>query len=219
VKRLTIITVLGALLLSTGLPTAARAGQLQVDPTVSYYTYFGEPSIINGDTLQTVVALPVYVFTVGKGGKGQSGSARNDRDRARRLEEIQRLVYNVKTVYPIAKEANRKLDEVEAHLKTIPTKKAQEEYVKQVEKELKAQYTPVLENMTFSQGKILIKLIDRETSNTSYDLVKQLRGSFSAFFWQAIARVFGANLKDTYQRDGDDKIIEEIIQLYEAGLI
>ena len=73
--------------------------------------------------------------------------------------------------------------------------------------------------MTFSQGKLLIKLIDRETEHTSYDLVKELRGGFRAFFWQSVARLFGANLKDTYDKDGEDQIVEELIQLYEAGLL
>ena len=73
--------------------------------------------------------------------------------------------------------------------------------------------------MTLSQGKLLIKLIDRETDQTSYDLVKQLRGGFRAFFWQQASRLFGANLKDTYDAEGDDQIIEELIMLYEAGLL
>ena len=123
---------------------------------------------------------------------------------------------NVKKVYPIAIAAREKLRETEEHLLTLKSKRAQQAYIKQVEKELKAEYTPVLKRMTFSQGKILIKLIDRETDRTSYELV---RGSFSAFFWQGVARIFGANLKDRYDKEGEDKIIEQIIMLYEAGLI
>ena len=70
-----------------------------------------------------------------------------------------------------------------------------------------------------TQGKLLIKLIDRETDQTSYELVKELRGGFRAFFWQSIARLFGANLKDTYDKEGEDMMVEELIRLYEAGLL
>lgn len=73
--------------------------------------------------------------------------------------------------------------------------------------------------MTLSQGKLLIKLIDRETDQTSYELVKELRGGFRAVFWQSIARLFGANLKDTYDKEGEDMMVEELIRLYEAGLL
>ena len=66
---------------------------------------------------------------------------------------------------------------------------------------------------------LLIKLIDRETDQTSYELVKELRGGFRAFFWQSIARLFGANLKDTYDKEGEDMMVEELIRLYEAGLL
>ena len=155
-----------------------------------------------GDTIPVIDMWPVYVFK-----------------RPIDMRRYARLVYNVKKVYPIALEAREKLRETEAHLLTLKSKREQQAYIKQVEKEIKAQYTPVLKRMTFAQGKILIKLIDRETDRTSYELVKQLRGSFSAFFWQSVARIFGANLKDQYDKEGEDKMIEQIIMLYEAGLI
>ncbi|GHV00763.1 hypothetical protein FACS1894159_07190 [Bacteroidia bacterium] len=170
------------------------------------YSFWVEPVVIDGDTVAQKVFMPVYCFSSRKG-RGVKG------------QDVQRLIRNVKKVYPIAREANRRLRDVEDHLLTLKTTREQDRYIKSVERDLKEEYTPVLKNMTFSQGKILIKLIDRETDNTSYELVRQLRGNFSAFFWQSIARIFGANLKDTYQRDGEDKLIEEIITLYEAGLI
>ncbi len=158
--------------------------------------------IQGGDTIPVIDMWPVYVFK-----------------RPADMRRYARLIYNVKKVYPIAIAAREKLRETEEHLLSLKSKRAQQEYIKQVEKELKAEYTPVLKRMTFSQGKILIKLIDRETDRTSYELVKQLRGNFSAFFWQGVARIFGANLKDHYDKEGEDKIIEQIILLYEAGLI
>ena len=154
------------------------------------------------DTTTVIDLWPVYCFR-----------------RPADMRKYAKLVYNVKKVYPIAREADRRLKEMEAKLLQIKTSKAQKNYLNQAEKELKKEYTPVLKNMTFSQGKVLIKLIDRETHRTSYDLVKELRGGFSAFFWQGIAKIFGANLKDTYDKEGEDRVIEQIILLYEAGLI
>lgn len=135
------------------------------------------------------------------------------------IRREQRLIRNVKKVYPIAKEANRRLRQMEEDLLAIEGEREQREYIKQMERELRRLYTPVLQEMTFSQGKILIKLIDRETEQTPYELVRELRGGFSATFWQTIARIFGANLKDRYKKDSEDYMIERIILLYEAGLI
>ncbi len=154
------------------------------------------------DTVIVVDVSPIYIFP--------------KRIDTRRYA---RLIYNLKKVYPIAKEANATLKAMENHLLTLRTKREQQAFVKAMEKKLKEKYTPVLRNMTFAQGKILIKLIDRETSRTSYQLVKDLRGSFSAFLWQGVARIFGANLKDTYDRYGEDRQIEMLILLYEAGEI
>lgn len=170
-------------------------------------SYYMPAIVIDGDTLPQMASPPVYKFSYRKGG------------RAIPQREVDRLVMNVKKVYPIARYANQKLREMEQHLLTIETEKARNAYIKKVEKELIAEYTPILKEMTYSQGKILIKLIDRETSQTTYELVKRFRGGLSAFFWQTIARLFSANLKDTYQMEGEDKVIEEIIELYEAGLI
>lgn len=154
------------------------------------------------DTVTVVDISPIYVFP-------------------RRIDtrRYAKLIYNLKKVYPIAKEANATLKAMENHLLSLRTKREQELFVKAMEKKLKEKYTPVLRNMTFAQGKILIKLIDRETSRTSYQLVKDLRGGFSAFLWQGVARLFGANLKDTYDRFGEDRQIEILIMLYEAGEI
>ena len=157
-------------------------------------------TVIDGETVIVVEMSPVFIFP-----------AKMDTRR------FARLIYNLKKVYPIAKEANATLKLMEEHMETLGTRREKQEYVKAMEQALKRKYTPVLKKMTLSQGKLLIKLIDRETNNTSYDLVKQLRGGFRAFFWQSIARLFGANLKDTYDKDGEDELIELLIQMYEAG--
>ena len=85
--------------------------------------------------------------------------------------------------------------------------------------ELLAEFDDDIRTMTTTQGRILIKLIDRETDNTSYEIVQEFRGSFTAFFWQGLSRVFGHDLKSRYEPHGEDEEIENIIQLIEAGMI
>lgn len=130
-----------------------------------------------------------------------------------------RLIYNIKVVYPIAQQAHYLLNQAEQTMMSMDSKKDQKDYIKNLEEQLKEEYTPVLKRMTYSQGRVLLKLIDRQTSHTSYSLVKELRGSFSAFFWQGVARLFGANLKMEYDAEGEDKEMERLIRLYELGLI
>ncbi len=136
----------------------------------------------------------------------------------KKYEQWTRLKYNVKVVYPYAILASSKLKEYERVLKTLPSETERKNYMKMAEDELQAQFGPELKKLSFNQGKILIKLIDRETGNTSYDLVKQLRGSFSAFMWQSLARLFGSNLKSEYDPTGEDKLIEVAISQIESGL-
>jgi hypothetical protein len=112
-----------------------------------------------------------------------------------------------------------KLREYDAELKKLKTDHQRRKFMKKVEDELREEFEGELRELTVRQGIILIKLIDRETGDTSYELVKQFRGAFSAFFWQSIARLFGHNLKLKYDPDGEDKMIEEIVLLIENGQI
>jgi hypothetical protein len=130
-----------------------------------------------------------------------------------------RLVRNLKKVYPYAVLAGDMLEELNDELKEIDSERKRKEYIKKMEDELLAQYEDELKSLTISQGRLLIKLIDRETGDTSYELVKELRGSFSAFFWQALARLFGSNLKAEYDPDGEDQLIEQIVVRIEKGVI
>jgi len=161
--------------------------------------------IIDGDTLLLSSIDEVFIFP------------RRKFDSRRDYRRYRRLIRNVKKAYPYAKLAKEKLDEIEANLAKIKSEKEQKEYVKQVEKDLKDQYEEDLKKLTLTQGRILIKLIDRETGDTSYELVKELRGSLSAFFWQALARLFGSNLKSEFDAEGEDKLIDEIVILIEHG--
>lgn len=136
------------------------------------------------------------------------------------IKKQRRLIRNVKAVYPYAIDARNYFNALTQQLDTVTSKKERERITKNLEKEIVARYTPVLEKMTYSQGKILIRLIDRETQRTSYELLEEFRGKFAAKFWNTIARIFRANLKQQYDpSQGEDKLIEQIIILYEAGLL
>lgn len=136
------------------------------------------------------------------------------------IKRHKRLIRNVKAVYPYAIDARNYFNSLNAQLDTVTTKKERDKITKNLEREIVKRYTPVLEKMTFSQGKILIRLIDRETQRTSYELLEEFRGTFSAKFWNTIARIFRANLKQEYDpSEGEDKLIEQIIILIEAGLL
>jgi len=128
-----------------------------------------------------------------------------------------RLLYNVKKVYPYSILAAARLKEYDRILATIPNEKDRKNYMAVVEENLKKEFGEDLKNLTMTQGRILIKLIDRETGKNSYTLIKELRGSFSAFMWQSLATLFNSSLKAEYDAEGDDKPIEDAIRLIESG--
>jgi hypothetical protein len=137
----------------------------------------------------------------------------------REYRRYTRLIRNVKKVYPYAKLAKKKLDEFNTGYITLKTDTQKKAYAKKFEKEIKEEFEDELKELTISQGRILIRLIDRETGNTSYELLKEFRGSLSAIFWQTLARIFGSNLKWEFDAVDQDKAIEEIIVLIELGII
>lgn len=131
----------------------------------------------------------------------------------------ERLKYNVKKMYPYAKLAGDLLEKYADEIASMETERERKKYYKRIEEELKAEFDDDIRDMTTTQGSILIKLIDRETGNTSYEILQELRGNFSAFFWQSISRVFGQDLKSRYDPMGEDAEIEYIVQMIENGTI
>jgi hypothetical protein len=129
----------------------------------------------------------------------------------------QRLIYNLKKVYPYSRVVRAKLGAINAELEKIPYERDRKKYLRKVEKDVFGEYEDDVRDMTITQGRLLIKLIDRETLNTSYDLIRQYRGTLSAAFWQSIARIFGTNLKEEYDPYGEDAIIEIILHEIESG--
>lgn len=157
------------------------------------------------DSIQYVEMNNVYVYG--------PLEFKNDRQR----QAYNRLVYNVKKTLPIAKEVNMVVMETYEYLQGLPNKKARDEHLKLVEKGLKEQYTPRLKKLTFSQGKLLIKLIYRETNSSSYQLVQAFFGNTKAVFYQTFAWMFGASLKKDYEPNGKDRLTERVVRLVEAG--
>jgi hypothetical protein len=135
------------------------------------------------------------------------------------MSRHRKLVRDFRKVYPLAEVARQTMAGFEEQLLALPNRRAQREFSRRTEKELIAQYTPTLKRMTVSQGKILLRLIDRETDKTSYEIVREFRGGFVAGFWQGVARVFGHNLKDEYDPVERDRVIEQCILMYNAGLL
>ena len=132
-----------------------------------------------------------------------------------------RLVNNVKKVYPYAKLAGVKMKEFDTMLADISSESERRRMMKEAEEDIANQYTEELKKLNFSQGAILIRLIDRETGNTSYQVVRELRGRLRAFFYQGFARIWGYNLKTEYnpQTNPEDDEIETIVTLLERGQI
>ena len=161
--------------------------------------------VYQGDTIPSLRMPVLYVFK----------PLNLNSEKKRR--EYNRLVRNVKKTLPIAKEVNRAIIETYEYLQTLPDEKARQKHLKLVEKSIKEQYTPVMKKLTFSQGKLLIKLVNRETDSSSYELVKAFLGPFKAGFYQAFAALFGASLKKEYHPEDEDAMIEQIVLQVESG--
>ena len=161
--------------------------------------------VCDGDTmpvymLNDVAVIAPYIF-------------KSDREQLK----YTKLVRDIKKTLPYARLCRKQINDIETTLRAMTNESEKSQYVKEAEKRLFAEFEKPLKNLTFNQGRLLIKLIDRETGNTSYDLIKDLKGGFSAFVWQSVARMFGSNLKSEYDADGEDSKIESVIYLIDLG--
>ena len=175
------------------------------EQTTTIKGYLVPVCVYEGDTIPSMRMPTLYVYKPLK--------FKNKKQQ----QEYNRLVRNVKKTLPIAKEVNRAIIETYEFLQTLPDEKARQKHLSLVEKSVKEQYTPRMKKLTLSQGKLLIKLINRETSSSSYELVKAFLGPFKAGFYQAFAAIFGASLKKEYHPEDEDAMIERIIVLIENG--
>jgi hypothetical protein len=183
--------------LATSLPLLAQ----QAEPTIARLT------VHNGDTMPLINLPEVWIW-------GPIEFKNKSEER-----KYNRLIRNVKRVYPYAKLAGKMLRDYEEILIAAESDAERRRIMRRAEAELKEEYSDELKRLTFSQGHILIKLVDRETGNSTYSLLEELRGKFLAFFWQNFARLFGYNLKDKYDPTGRDKDIENIVLMIESGVL
>ena len=165
-----------------------------------------EAMVNEGDTIPVVNLREVLVVSWGNLSRRQE-------------KQLTRLMRNVKIVYPFAKLAGIKYFEYEDLLLNAETKRERRQIVKQMQDEIETEYGQDLRDLTFTQGHILLKLIDREIGESSYDLVADLKSQFAAVFYQAIARLFTYDLKVRYDPEGEDRDIELIIEMIENGII
>ncbi|MDR3327381.1 MAG: DUF4294 domain-containing protein [Prevotellaceae bacterium] len=128
-----------------------------------------------------------------------------------------RTVRDVKKVLPLSKYIRGVIEKTNSALMSLPDKTSRNTYMKRFEKRIYTENEKEFKELTLNQGKLLIRLVDRETNTTSYELIKEYRGSFRAGFWQVFAKLFGADLKSKYGNKEEDQTIERIITLVEAG--
>lgn len=167
--------------------------------------YLVKVCVYKGDTIPYITLRNVYVYPKIK--------FKNKKQE----KYYYKLVRDVKKTLPIAKEIRGIVIETYEYLETLPDEESKNRHIKAVEKGLKEQYTPRMKKLTFSQGKLLIKLVNRECNQSSYQLVKAFMGPFKAGFYQTFAALFGASLKKEYHPEDDDKMVERIITLVENG--
>ncbi|MGN1375833.1 MAG: DUF4294 domain-containing protein [Prevotella sp.] len=160
---------------------------------------------IDGDSIQFVELNNVYVYP--------QPTFKTSRQRA----AYNRLVYNVKKVLPIAKEANKIIAETYMALQSLPDKKSRDAHMKRVEADIKRQYGPRMKKLTYSQGKLLIKLVYRECNSSAYDLIRAFISPVRAGFYQAFAWTFGASLTKKYDPEKTDRLTERVVLMVESG--
>ena len=134
-------------------------------------------------------------------------------------QQYQKLIRDVKKTLPYSKLIYNTLIETYEYIMTLPTEKEREEHLKRMEKELYNEYVPVLKKMTLTQGKLLIRMVDRECNQSSFEILKAFLGSFRAGFWNFFAGLFGASLKTSWDPNGKDADAERIIELVEMGFL
>jgi hypothetical protein len=180
-----------------------KAPKIRMQAPEGYQTGYVE----GNDTIAIVHLPEVYVFPELK--------FRNEKERV----QYNKLVRDVKRTLPYAKMVYATLIETYEYIETLPDDKSREAHLKRMEKELFREYKPELKKLTLSQGRLLIKLIDRECNQTSYSLVSAYLGRLRAGFWNMFAGLLGASLKSEYDPRGKDALTERVVLLVETGMI
>lgn len=162
--------------------------------------------IYMGDTIEAKTLQPVTLFN------------KESRAQANARAEWTRLRNAIYVTFPYAKKAGLVMNDINAHLVNVSNKEERKKYIKSREKELKKEFADPLMNLSVYQGKVLMKLINRETGNNCYEIIKEYKGGFVARFYQTVAFFFGSNLKQPYDKNGDEvemeKIVKEVERMY-----
>ena len=164
-------------------------------------------TVENGDTIFLGQLSTVFKFA-------KSAQYRTNKQ----WKEYKRLVYNFKKVYPYALKARQIIYEADSVLAMSDfTEKEREQYINDYQKRLFAQFEKPMRKLSISQGRLLLKLIDRELGRTSFYIIREYRGRLSAGFWQTVARLFGNDLKKPYDKFGEDRQVEDLVIIYNSG--
>jgi hypothetical protein len=166
----------------------------------TYDTLFVPVIVVGGDTMTYRELESVQVHAL---------MTEAQRQAYRRWTRLRNAVY---VTYPYARKAGAVFNEINGQLAHIPDRRRREAYIKSKESALRKEFTTPLTNLSVYQGKVLMKIINRETRNTCYEIIREYKGSFSARFWQTIAWIFGSSLKQDYDPRGEDAEMEEIVQ-------
>ena len=163
-------------------------------------------TLVDGDSIQYMEMSNVYVYP------------ELTFKSKRQQQSYMRLVKNVKKVLPLAKQVRQIIIETAEFTETLPPKE-RDAHLKRVEQAIVKEYKPQMKKLTFSQGKLLIKLVDRECNSTAYEAMQAFIGPVRSGMWQAFAWMFGASLKKGYDPDGVDRLTERVVLMVEAGQI
>lgn len=162
---------------------------------------------MGGDTIPTLMIRQVVI--------ARKRQFKNKRD----YWAYARMVRNLKKVYPYAVMARERLRVIDSVYNTLGSESEKRAYAYRMQKELSSEFESQMRDLTFTQGQMLFKLIDRETGRTTYSIIKYFRGGVTATFWQGVARVFGSDLRSKFDPEGEDKLLNELVLLLEEGLI
>ncbi|MCC8118427.1 MAG: DUF4294 domain-containing protein [Bacteroidales bacterium] len=179
------------------------------DGRIPYYKGYNWRIDENGDSMYVLYLQDIYIYPKLK--------FKNEKQK----QEYDRLTRNVKITLPYAKLIAETLVETYEYIETLPTKKEREQYLSRMEKEIFNQYKPTLKKFSKTQAKVLIKLIQRETHQSSYDIIRAFLGSLRATFWQGFGKLFGVSLKADYnpEKNHEDALIERIASQVELGIL
>lgn len=173
-------------------------------PAIPLYLQVGRAAY-KGDSIPEIILPTLYKYP--------PVTFKSEKER----ERYNRLVANVKKLLPYAKLVRYTILETYEYLEMLPDKKSRDEHIKRVEADLKKKYTPVVKRLSRQQGRLLLKLIDRECNQTGYNIARAFIGPFRANVYQSVGLLFGNSLNRHYDPEGDDRLTERVVRMVESG--